>query len=342
MPVLTAHRTTLSRFAALATCALLCGPSATAGARTCEQDGDCPEHFSCEVTGAIECPPARPCPEGEACDQPADCQPTDYRECVSPRCEDDGDCPGDMVCHEQTVTQCSGSTPGCDPAGECPTPVDAGTPGCTESTSRTCVPRYVPPCIEDSDCGDGFSCDEELLSMCSGGGTGTGGAASTLDGGRANPPESQTNCSTMPTGRFHCVLQPIACTDDGDCPDRFSCEDDPNQASCAVARPAAGDGAGDSAGDGDDGCPDAGPRKKTCLPPYYDLGGGDRGGQQTGSSETGGDASTAQPPSSQTVRKKDSSGCAVSPGDHGGLTQHAALFALLGIALRARSRRRSK
>jgi hypothetical protein len=304
------YRIGIGTLAALAACALLGSVPAKAAAKSCEQDDDCPDKFTCEVTGTIECSDAKPCPEGEKCETPVSCEPEDYRECVSPSCEDDGDCPSDMVCYEQA-----------------------------------CVPRYVPPCSEDADCGDGFKCEEESISMCSGGGstgsgTGTGGAASSIDGGQANPPDSETHCTTTHTGEFHCVLQPIACEDESDCPDGFSCEDDPNQATCVDTGAASGKGADDSAGSSDESrCPDASSSQtKSCLPPYSDLKGVDRG-EQAGSTD-GGHGTTENPPVTPSSSKKKSSGCSAAPAESHVTTAPLALLGLLCFVLGIRSTRR--
>ncbi len=281
-------------------------------------------------------------PDGEKCETPASCEPEDYRECVSPSCEDDSDCPSDMVCYERTSTQCGGSTPGCDPSGECPEPVDAGQPECTQTTERSCVPRYVPPCTEDAECGEGFTCEEESISMCSGGGsaggTGTGGAASSTDGGRANPPDGETHCTTMPTGRFLCVLQPIACEDEGDCPDGFTCEDDPNQSACVDSDPAPGGAADDPEGSSEDStCPDASStRTKACLPPYYDLEGEGRG-EHGGSTDGSG---TGNPPTTPSSRNHASSGCSAATGESDVTSAPLALLGLLCFTIGVRSTRR--
>ena len=339
MTLLACRRIGFGTLFTLGACALLASVPAEASAKSCEQDDDCPDEFTCEVTGAIECSDSKPCPEGEACETPADCVPEEYRECVSPSCEDDGDCPSDMVCYEQTSSQCGGSTPGCDPSGECPEPVDAGQPECTETTERSCVARYVPPCTEDTDCGVGFTCEEESISTCSGGGsaggTGTGGAAPSMDGGQANPPDGETHCTTMPTGRFRCILQPVACDDESDCPSGFSCEDDPNQPACAVLDPAFG-GQDDPEGSSEDGnCPDASTSPtKVCLPPYYDLEGGEGRGEQGGSTDGSG---AENPPTTPRTHENESSGCSAAPGN---ADAPSALLALMCLALGIRSRRR--
>lgn len=338
------HRTWIGTLVTLAAYASLGALAGRARAQSCEQDADCPDKFSCEITGTIECPSSgsERHSGGQKGEGQASCVPQDYRECVSPSCEGDGDCPRDMVCYEQTATQCGGSTPSCDPNGECPAPVDAGAPGCTETSERSCVPRYVPPCTEDADCGEGFSCEEESIPSCSGGGsvgsgTGTGGAASSLDGGQATPPDSETHCTTTPTGKLHCVLKAIACDDASDCPDGFSCEDDPNQATCVDTEPAPA-GGDDSAGGSDEArCPDAGVRTKVCLPPYSDLTGAGRGGKGE-STDGSGHGTTEQPPTTPT--KKSSSGCSAAPGESDATTASLALLALSCFMLGARSRRR--
>lgn len=148
--------------------------------------------------------------------------------------------------------------------------------------------------------------------MCSGGGstgTGTGGAASSMDGGQANPPDSETHCTTTRTGTFHRVLQPIACEDESDCPDGFSCEGG------------------------------ASSRAKSCLPPYYELKGVDRG-EHAGSTDGGGQGAGENPPTTPSSSKHESSGCSAAPGESNATIAMLALFGLLFFALGVRSTRR--
>jgi MYXO-CTERM domain-containing protein len=153
----------------------------------------------------------------------------------------------------------------------------------------------------------------------------------------------------------YCELQPETCTGASDCPSGWSCTESPDRAVCStVARSAssgqpAGTGSGDAGGALDaglalgDGCPDAGPATKRCLPRYYDLA-EPRGsvGVSEGSATTkGGSASsTTDAGSSHTVTgKKSNHGCAVATQDAGTRVELLAWLAL-AIAGARRGRRR--
>jgi hypothetical protein len=134
-------------------------------------------------------------------------------------------------------------------------------------------------------------------------------------------------------------LKAIACDGASDCPEGFSCEDDPNQATCVATEPAPA-GGDDSAGSSDAArCPDAGVHTKVCLPPYSDLTGAGRGGKGE-STDGSGQGTTEQPPTTPTSSKGSSSGCSAAPGESGATTASLPLLGLSCFVLGARSRRR--
>jgi hypothetical protein len=184
---------------------MLClGWTAGAQAQTCKVDGDCDKGFTCEITANGVCATSPPCPEGQACPPPPVCDPQPLRECRPGPCTRDADCASDMVCHTERIQSCSGgAVPPCAPGSACPIPPP---PVCEEHVSQTCLPRYLLPCASASDCGEGFSCEDEESCSCAGSsgtaptptpgpmlpaadaGSGDGAFAPPLDGGQAPSP----------------------------------------------------------------------------------------------------------------------------------------------------------
>jgi hypothetical protein len=262
-------------------------------------------------------------------------------ECKSPACSKDADCPTDMVCYAQTSTACSGgSAPACKPGANCE-PVDAGQPVCTTETTHSCVPRYVPPCKQDADCGAGFKCVEQKLCSCS------GGAARSGDGGVSTQPDS---CSCSSSGISYCELQPKTCEAASDCPSGWTCEEGPNATTCATAHAIAGKGTADAGDIGvglapDQGCLDAGPPSKFCLPRYYQnaeprgsLGTASAATDKGSTSGAAGTGNThALPP------RKSKNVCAVTaPGASGARGAGLSWLALVIVALGRRARRQAR
>lgn len=307
-----------------------------ARAQACTTDADCPDRFSCEVVGQTGCA-TKACPEGQKCPEPEACEPSDIKQCRSPACTKDADCPKDMVCFAQTSTECM-TTPSCKPNEPC----DASAPpDCKDVTTRSCVPRYVPPCTAASDCGDGFACVEGMQCGCSGGG------ATSRDGGMTTAQDA--SCTCAPTGESNCELQRMTCRRAAECPDGWSCEDDPNRAAChsAGGSGASSGSAGAATASADagsvTGCDDAG-TEKVCLPPYYAFARGGLGkGDGTSEQGTNGGAPHASDAGSpgtntHTSAKHDSGGCTVSASRAPSQIWPLAL-ALVVVARRKRARR---
>jgi hypothetical protein len=186
---------------------------------------------------------------------------TTVSECEPAECTSDADCAADMVCFTETHEECS--APGgraCVEGQECE--AIKTEPTCEQKTSSSCVPRYVPPCTVDADCGPGFSCTEIIEEACSDSGSGTapsagvdaGAAAGTGGSGAeakaAEPSDAgvadagmmiegssepsddgakdfaapEPSCTTRVTGTFRCELQRIDCEVTTDCPSGFTCE----------------------------------------------------------------------------------------------------------------------
>lgn len=228
------------------------------------------------------------------------CESYTAYECVPAPCTVDADCADGMVCHTFTNQSCAGSDPmpTCrvdDP--EClAKPVE--TPECTTTTTQQCVARYQLPCTTASDCGPGFTCEEQQSCWCSGSTPASGpaadgsegssvaptrvtsgpsalsvasGAVSSSDGSKdsdAKPVDVSVDapdCGCAPTGTFECRLQTIACTADVDCPSGLVCVENPNGYCWASS-------------DGTSGCTTPDPAK-VCQPRYYQGGVGVSTGQ---------------------------------------------------------------
>jgi hypothetical protein len=295
----------MSRIAVLGSAGLVLGWWASAAqAQTCATNTDCPHGFACEVTGGTACAvpacaPNTPCPPTPPCETQV------FRECRPGSCSVDADCALGMVCHTEQIETCSGAAvPPCAAGSACP---KIAPPSCTVQTSQSCVPRYILPCTQDTDCGAGFSCNEQQTCSCSGSSGGAGSAtpaqgisapaAPPGDAGQAppaadliptkialdagtpaptDPDASQptTSCECHASGQKMCELQVVPCQRDADCPTQFSCQAvaTTNVAVVGCAVPAAGAGGSSSTCD----VPIAAPQveRKQCVPPYASAYGG--------------------------------------------------------------------
>jgi hypothetical protein len=277
-----------------------------AGAQSCADDTGCPKGFSCEVTGMSNCgastPAARPACDGGACSQqplpelpvPA-CDPQEYRSCVPGNCMTDSDCATGMVCHERSTGTCAVAPSGpCSSDMKCPPPAPTI---CTETVEHICIPRYVLPCEQASDCGDGFTCEPQSVCGCSAGSSGTAGAGAAgnpvpstptpppaMDAGAAEPQADRAfapappppDCTCKPTDEKYCKVIEVVCRADSDCPKTFTCKQSyVASTGPACVAPAKGDGGT---------CGAALPPTNVyrCVPPYENLdpgyGGKDEGG----------------------------------------------------------------
>jgi hypothetical protein len=230
---------------------LICTWAASAQAEECQKNEDCPKGFSCEVsTAASDCDAAPPCEPGADCPEPAPCDaPVETHTCQPASCAVDADCGEGMVCFKETFTECSGGgAPACGPGEVCAMPAPPDEPSCSEQVIALCIPRYVLPCEQDLDCGEGFSCEAGEQCMCSGssGDVADGGTAEPdmgedfagfapvppADAGTDRPLPAQDaavggedpTCECRPTERKHCELKVMSCSTDADCPRDFACK----------------------------------------------------------------------------------------------------------------------
>jgi hypothetical protein len=79
-----------------------------------------------------------------------------------------------------------------------------------------CTPRWQLPCTVDADCGEGFSCEQQIV--CD--------PAPPADPYEERETAPQDTCH--PSGAAACIMREIACASDADCPSAFECMDNPN------------------------------------------------------------------------------------------------------------------
>jgi hypothetical protein len=219
-----------------------------------------------------------------------------------------------------------------------------------------CTPTYVLPCQQASDCGEGFTCEQqEQPCACAGGAEGRpapmdgagaadpgapGFAAPEPAGGAPSdyPLPNPEPCTCEPTTVFACVPSVIECADDSACPAGWVCEQDAQEVppSCAG-----------------DGCPEPAPMdplppaRSLCRPEFYS--GGTGGGVLLpgvpGSDPAptpGGNTGTSNPENDNSKGDADgadsheSAACQMghAPASSGALGIVAVLGALLGLRRR--------
>jgi MYXO-CTERM domain-containing protein len=220
-----------------------------------------------------------------------------------------------------------------------------------ELGAPVCVPRHVPPCSADADCGPGFSCEEAIAYECSGGMVaGAGGSGGTAGAGSAGEPADTDDgtpagmdepdvagtCTEQPTGQFYCQLQAISCESDADCPGTLECLQSWGNSCWGTAGAGGGvAGAGTAGmamaptpppptdpGDGAGGhaAPDCEPMlvAKTCAPvDYFPPPGGMGAGGQSGGT-TGGYGGANAPPTMNPNVPGPSAGAGGAAGTGGG------------------------
>lgn len=253
------------------------------------------------------------------------CESYTAYECVPAPCTADADCADGMVCHTYTSQTCTGSAPTrCAPDQPDCVSEPVPPPECTTATTSQCVARYQLPCTTSTDCGAGFTCEEQQTCWCSGskprsepsaaaGGSagvavpvavGSGAAASVASGGASGAgaedvavndvaAEEDPTCGCAPSGTFACRLQTIACNADADCPSGLICVDNPAGACWAAS-------------DGTSGCTTPDPAK-VCQPKYYGRSGMGVGNDAVSANE-GSQSSPTSPPTTTVPKGGVSSG----------------------------------
>jgi hypothetical protein len=289
-------------------------------AQSCKDDTGCPKGFSCEVTGMGGCAVPTPAPQpartpscGDAgpcgAAPPADlpvptCAPAEVRSCVPGPCMADANCADGMVCHARSTGTCSSAPiPPCFPGSKCP---EVAPPVCTDTVEHICIPRYLLPCEQTADCGDGFTCEPQSVCGCSGGSAGapsagTAGApaatppAPAQDAGAPEPagdraapalpappaqPVLPPDCGCEPTKEKYCKVIEVACRADSDCPKTFTCKQSyPGTSASGPACIDPGNGNGDAGTCGSAAFVPPPADIYRCIPPYdgVDTGYGGKG-----------------------------------------------------------------
>jgi len=236
--------------------AVVCFWTHGASAESCEQNADCPKGFTCKAYQTGACAGARPCAPGQMCPPPPPCEVMTSYACEPAGCNTDADCADFMVCHESTISTCSGGAAvpavDCPPNTMCVKPEPAPAPSCSDEKVKQCTPRYQLACAQDADCGAGFSCVASQECSCSasagkaesapvpvpstdagtasGSGSDSAGFAppvAAMDGGVDLPaPPSDggiPSCECHPSAVKHCEPKQIECQSDADCPSQFAC-----------------------------------------------------------------------------------------------------------------------
>lgn len=283
----------------------------------CATNADCDRGFECKVVGGGACP-GYVCPENQPCPPPPPCEPVEIRDCVPGSCAVDADCADGMVCFASTNSICTGTaTPACPPDVKCNIPPPEP-PTCTTTTEHLCVPRYLLPCNEASDCGAGFNCVPDPESCwCNGSmGGGTPGTepspptpapmpTSSSSGGGTDPmpppastapvpmpepaPSGGGDCGCTPSTTKHCAPQVTDCTANAQCPTGWLCKPaSTGDRACGVAILPDG-------GRGEEMCTPEPPPTMQCMPPYADYIGGYYANESSGS----GSLTSALPPQNQ-------------------------------------------
>ncbi|MBI1946152.1 MAG: hypothetical protein HYS27_10670 [Deltaproteobacteria bacterium] len=191
----------------------------------CASDLECDAGEVCEIleTACAGCPVDDPLCDPTVCDGVGKCLPTG--EDPPAGCASDADCAGGEVCITETWETCTGGgcvcpddgdgDPSNDPPCDCPPPEE---PTCTSETVSFCGPRWLDGCAVDADCGPGFTCEAVELCTCT----------------ASSDPSVPEQCSCESSGELTCVLEPIVCEDDADCPDGLVCVEQLGAVPCAL------------------------------------------------------------------------------------------------------------
>lgn len=247
------------------------------------------------------------CPEGEKCD--FECEPSEQFYCQRAECTDDSECGDHMVCATHERYNCPETDFACDPDGPCEEPEKVE---CTPEEYSECTPRWELPCEEASDCGEGFACETQEFCSCPGSSGSTGGGSAPSEpvdllpppdegdgdsGGEeddttdeapqrlapAEPegrPAPDDSCGCQETDEKYCVVIEQACEEDTDCPQDWSCIDNPAGVCWADT-------------EGNTGCEEADPAR-VCTPPGQEFGIAEAGIATSGAADTGASSGPAE------------------------------------------------
>jgi Cys-rich repeat protein len=253
----TSSRLALPSLAGLSLVALMVTLPARADAQVCASNSDCPVGTTCQQTSVPSAEPGCAGPDcpvagtggsaGKALVAPDAARMT----CAPAPCQVDADCGTQMICHTETHSVCSGGTPtACGRDMKCEA---AAPPTCTETKVSTCAYKWQQPCRADADCGDGFTCEPNVITTCSGGSAGpvSGGTTGSVGTGASAPlpvgaggssgstepsdaPARVTPatdggttemCTTTSSFPGWCRAKATTCNTDADCPAPWTCVD---------------------------------------------------------------------------------------------------------------------
>ncbi|MCB9727328.1 MAG: hypothetical protein H6746_02465 [Deltaproteobacteria bacterium] len=322
----------------------------------CLTDAECPQGYTCEITGGSGCA----CPSEGPC---TPCETVDYHECVPGPCQSDADCGDGLVCVSWTES-CDAltTTPACAPDVPCEQAPAPEPEQCEPVTRSACAPKWAAPCEAASDCGAGFDCVAVESCTCGGVETspptpadaGSADAAPAVPrdpaeggSGAPAPPEERPDdsaCDCGPSGELMCQPQERECDTAAECPAEWSCEhgDTASPPPTCVAMPGGESSCDVPASDAEA----AAPSKGICYPPGYDLylGLGGLDGRAQGENDStgaprspdpGGDGKTNSGANSATGSGGTGPSCA---GSAAPTLPALALLALLMLAIAGRRR----
>ena len=323
----------------------------------CGSGPACAVGFECTVVGGSGCASAPPCAAGQSCPTPEPCVNTVEMGCTPAHCTADAECAAGMVCHTWTepcaVTDCA-----CAP--DVPNCNCGGPTTCQGNTVSMCTPRYLLPCQTANDCGDGFTCEEQMVGCATVSSSGGGSAPNPGSAGAApTPPDGAAGAATdpipmpvdpcgapQPTGVFQCVAKEFTCQTAAQCPAGWSCLTE----ALPTMAPAPACSGNDCAAD-----PVAPtPTRSVCQPPYYGVnssagletptasngtGTGTGTGKGTGTAGTSNGGTPESAPAGD-ASSHESAACQMghAPASTGALSLLAMLGALFGLKRRRAQR----
>lgn len=188
----------------------------------CNSDAHCSTGETCEIL-EHECPKA--CPDGQTCS--GECSPETYGSCQPASCASDADCGNGTLCIE------------------------------FEGTRRICAPHYMTACDSSAECGTGpFACTLPDCPCADGNCN-----SQVIDAGLIAPGDAHTDGAgghECPANTpKECAVGHISCTNDDDCSDAWTCQQDHlvGISDCPES-------------EDEDGC---GPIPRVCRPADYDY-----------------------------------------------------------------------
>jgi hypothetical protein len=166
-------------------------------------------------------------------------------------CAADSDCAASATCELTPYVTCAGKDPACPAGSACGEKPTLGAPraDCATYVEGICRFPWELPCRQDSDCGNGFRCKEQISTWCRGGASVTDGGAST----------SWMECGES-RGSYACELVAQPCASDSDCGGGLLCREWTDTSTCPKAPTGVDGGAAVDCHAG---------KLMVCAPPHY-------------------------------------------------------------------------